>query len=249
MAHTPQAALIESGPPYPTLNDLRAAQQTVVPSPNSGKLLFWPLDGPLDAAGVAVMASPTNPDARVPYFNQAAGEDGWHPISKLPISEPKVSSITVRVSELEDWEEMWYEMHCDHADEGGPEGAEWDEDRLVRCCGTARPADKDVSVVVTGTGGGENGHFVTVHDYLTTVHPWLIGLKSDILGAMGTLQGDDGPLGQNTELMVNYDGLASLMMEKRSEWIRLRKKVPVAVPPGFSLRELNGGSGNFGLLG
>ncbi|KAK3934461.1 hypothetical protein QBC46DRAFT_399728 [Diplogelasinospora grovesii] len=240
-------------PPYPTLAALRAAKQAVLPSAAGGKLLFWPLDGPtLETSGLAVMASPTNPDVRAPYYNATTGV--WHPVSQLPISEPRVSSITVHVSELQYWEDNWEDMHCEHVagDEGDDDGdAGGDE-----CCGTARPVGKkDASVVVTGTGGvteggGGGGDFVTVHDYVMVVHPWLMGLRSDILGALGTLNGDDAPLPAETELMVSCNALDDLMMQTRAEWIRLTKKEPVAPPPGYSLRELMARNGrtNFGLF-
>ena len=94
--HTPPSNRL-----IPPLAALRAAQQSVQPSAAGGKLLFWPLDGPtLETSGLAVMAGPTNPDVRAPYYNAATGV--WHPVSQLPISKPRVSSITVRVTELED---------------------------------------------------------------------------------------------------------------------------------------------------
>lgn len=232
--------------PYPAFAALRAAQQAVMPSAAGAKLLFWPLDGPtVETSGLGVTAGPTNPDVRAPYYDAATG--AWHPVSQLPVSEPRVSSITVRVTELEDWEDNWEDLHCEYvvSDEGGGgggSGAGGDS-----CCGTGRPVGKkDISVAVTGTGGvgvkdgggGAGGGFVTVHDYVTAVHPWLMRLRSDILGALGTLNGDDAPLPAETELMVNYNALEDLMMEKRADWIRLTKKEPLAPSPGFSLREL-----------
>lgn len=206
-----------------------------------GAVLFWPLAGPtLEASGLAVMAGPTNPDVRAPYYDAAAG--AWHPVGRLPISEPRVSSITVRVSDLEDWAGNWEETHCDYvADEEGGDGAG------NGCCGMERPAGKDASIVVTGTGGvteggggagGAGGDFVSVHDFVAAVHPWLMGLRSDILGALGTLNGDDRPLPAETELMVSCNMLDSSMMEKRADWIRHAKKEPLPAEPGFSLREI-----------
>ena len=104
----------------------------------------------------------------------------------------------------------------------------------------------DASAVVTGTGGvtegggggGGSGDFVTVHDFVIAVHPWLMGLRSDILGALGTLNGDDVPLPAETELMVSCNMLDFLMIDNRADWIRHTKNEPVAAEPGFSLREL-----------
>ena len=83
----------------------------------------------------------------------------------------------------------------------------------------------DASAVVTGTGGvtegggggGGSGDFVTVHDFVIAVHPWLMGLRSDILGALGTLNGHDVPLPAETELMVSCNMLDSLMIDNRAD--------------------------------
>ena len=138
LAGIPQPYPIQ--PPYPPLAALRAAQQSVQPSAAGGKLLFWPLDGPtLETSGLAVMAGPTNPDVRAPYYNAATGV--WHPVSQLPISKPRVSSITVRVTELEDWEGNWEGTHCDHV--AGEEGDDSGGVGSIECCGMERPAGKD----------------------------------------------------------------------------------------------------------
>ncbi len=248
------AELMGIQPPYPSFAALRMAKQAVLPSAAGCKLLFWPLDGlTLETSGLAVMVGPTNPDMRTPYRNPTTGV--LHPISQLSICEPKVSSITVYVSELQDWESNWEDMHCEHI--AGEEGDDDGDAGSDMCCGMARPAGKkDISVIVTGTGGitegsYSSGGFVTVHDYVTVVHPWLMGLRNDILGALGTLNGDDVPLPAETELMVSYNMLDDLMIETRATWLRLTKKEPIAPSPGFSLRELMAlnGQTHFGLRG
>ncbi|AEO71268.1 uncharacterized protein THITE_159031 [Thermothielavioides terrestris NRRL 8126] len=245
------------------------------PSATGGRLLFWPLDGPtLETSGLAVMTAaggggggggggPTDPLAarRAPYYDAAAGAGAWHPVSRQPVSEPRVSAVTVRVAELDEWVDSWEEVHWEHGADGfrcedgvgggdevgghsphdGGGGGGGGVAGSHCACGAVKPVGvKDLSVVVTGTGGvtegsGDGGGFVTVHDYVTAVHPWLMGLRNDILGALGTMNGDDAPLPADTELMVCYDALDSLRIMKREEWIRMVKKEP---SPGFSLREL-----------
>ncbi|KAK3898355.1 hypothetical protein C8A05DRAFT_38064, partial [Staphylotrichum tortipilum] len=132
--------------------------------------------------------------------------------------------------DLEDWEGNWEETHCNYvAGEEGEHGS--GSAGSNECCGMKKPAGKDASIVVTGTGGVTEG----------AVHSWLIRRRSDILGALGTLKalnGSDAPLPAETELMVICNMLDSLMMENRADWIRHTKKEPMAAPPGFSLREL-----------
>jgi hypothetical protein len=79
-----------------------------------------------------------------------------------------------------------------------------------------------------GGGSGESGEgFVTVHDYVTAVHPWLMGLRADLLAAGGDLL-DHVPLAEDTRLMVVGSRPQSLHVLPESEWRRWRGKRPVA---------------------
>jgi hypothetical protein len=51
------------------------------------------------------------------------------------------------------------------------------------CCGAKRPRGKAVKLVVKPTMSGNE--FVTVHDYLSAVPPWLMSARGDILWCMG----------------------------------------------------------------
>ncbi|KAK3295754.1 uncharacterized protein B0H64DRAFT_442120 [Chaetomium fimeti] len=194
--------------PYQTYEALRAARTTVAGAPNSAKLVFMPVQGTVQSA-IEVLSNPGDPDTRTAYYDQAAGT--YHPVSALPISEPKVSSITVHVSELEDWEENWLNVHEEHSEPDAPD---------------APPKAWD----------GRDGGFVTVHDYVSALHPWLVRLRGGILGAMGTADGLDEPLGNETDLVVNCDALHSLMMELRTSWIGHRKGLDVREAVGGRLR-------------
>lgn len=61
-------------------------------------------------------------------------------------------------------------------EEGGDDGEEDDEPQLLRCCGQDRPRGKNTKLTIRparawdGCGGGG---FVTVHDYVSALHPWL----------------------------------------------------------------------------
>ncbi|RYP65640.1 hypothetical protein DL770_008963 [Monosporascus sp. CRB-9-2] len=81
------------------LNVLQPAS-TVLLTP-AAKRLFWSLQGPL-ATGIFVMADGRDPNspARSLISATIAGTS-WHPISQEALTEPKVSSVTVRVKPLE----------------------------------------------------------------------------------------------------------------------------------------------------
>lgn len=156
------------------------------------------------------------------------------PVSKMPLSEPKVSSITVSVWDLDLWENDWLDEHDQHSSPSGGEGEpnarygrlpdlgleggereeeeEEDEDydpniRLLICCGEIRPHGKDVKLVVKPATGGEG--FVTVHDYVSALHPWLMNMKEDIVNAKGVL---DQPVPPVTELLVDCTPLEHVVI-------------------------------------
>ncbi|KAK3682885.1 hypothetical protein B0T22DRAFT_494505 [Podospora appendiculata] len=153
--------------------------------------LLWDLEGPI-ATSIRVLDDPTNPFSPHQAYQTALDPTPeFHPISKSPITEPKVSSLNVYVYHLDDWAECWEIIHEVHYDDAGqefephvPEGSEYLTPRLIRCCGTERPKPPSPVVVRAATHP-----FVTVHDYVTTVHPWLMGLKDDIRPAMSAMEG------------------------------------------------------------
>lgn len=121
----------------------------------------------------------------------------------------------MRVDVLDIWEDAWYgesqcEWYIDHADGG--------KRKWPTCCGTSPVnfQEKSVPLVVKAPGSGEMG-FVTVHDYLSAVHPWLMGMRGDMLAAMGTAQGDDAPLPNETELLVSVLSLESLIIDTKED--------------------------------
>lgn len=194
-----------------------------------------------------------NDPAPEPYYcpqdatSRQAGDTGnWHPLAQLSITEPKVSSITVRVDCLEDWEDDWYVAHLEHVDPfSNPEcygpipdgyGEDGDEDleppELLRCCGQEAPKGKDASLLVRAAT--ESG-FVTIHEYVANVHPWLISLRRDILQASGDLRCGI-PLPADTKFMVSVWG-DSVSLFKEEQWRGdntrnpyLEEELPLPVP-------------------
>ena len=122
----------------------------------SGRRLLWNLQGPLSSA-LSVLAEDGNPDGPCePYLN---GNDR-HPIGSESITEQPVVTSTVMEENLGDWEDAW----CDINYEG------FDED--------IQPAPEDLPptfepLVVTASNGG----FVSIHDYVSAVHPWLMARR------------------------------------------------------------------------
>ena len=127
----------------------------ILPSQDSRRLL-WTLDEPTLGSAIWVTNISNSPDSQQPYYDSATGT--WHEISQFSMFEPKCSSITVRVDDLERWEDNWLEYH-EHSD--SPEWCvpsarwgtnpdlihveDWGEGtHLLECCGTQRPLGKAV---------------------------------------------------------------------------------------------------------
>ncbi|KAL3424026.1 hypothetical protein PVAG01_03307 [Phlyctema vagabunda] len=243
-------AISESGqstePPYHSYKELRGDGIHASFTP-AARRLFWPLDGAFPTA-ISVMKTPGSPEDLEPYFQpDVAGDSSgtWHEVSKLSLTEPKVSSIEASVYDLEQWEfnwMAWHELHTegdfvdqeyvtygDLSDEDRPyakeqkEDLSWEEDSdtdfLVHCCGQDRPLRKrGITLVVTPAASHE---FVTVHDYVCAVHPWLMSLREDILKAKTISRAGPYPASASKEWMVCQGAWGpDIHVEEKESWLR-----------------------------
>lgn len=226
----------------PTFEALRSAQEWVRLSPEARRL-FWSLDGPL-ASSVHFMATESSPDSLEPCVRSEEGNTvtAWHPAAHAPLTIPYISSVTVRVDTIDEWEETWLEVHQDHADpdqadeDGSANRGEArfgelpdydpDEDEepphLLKCCTTVRPRGKKTSVVVEPHSTRDGSRYVTIQDYVATVHPWLMSMHEDIRWAVNC-HVDDKPRDEGKKLAVNYDAPESLMVVDQDEWMALAR--------------------------
>ncbi|KAI4915887.1 hypothetical protein J4E90_004333 [Alternaria incomplexa] len=177
--------------------------------------LKWVLDGPLISAIEVMHDIKYDPNiATEPYGDKTASTTTWHPVSQLPLTEPKISSVIVHIDSLEDWEVQWLEIHrfCHDPEENGEDPEEFlfgelsdynsdsdeeEEPHLLRCCRANRPRKKGETLLVKASGA-----YVTIHDYVSAVHPWLMDRREDIFGAEGDLLKNE-PLAAGTKLMVS----------------------------------------------
>lgn len=114
---------------------------------------------------------------------------------------------------------------------------------LLRCCGEDRPRDKKARIVVAASAISPDAGYVTIRDYVSTVHPWLLGLKEEILGALGSALDLGAPLGASAELTVNCITAEQLsIVDGRDKWFTIGPlggklcansgKEPVGLPVG-----------------
>ncbi|KAI1768863.1 hypothetical protein GGR53DRAFT_461946 [Hypoxylon sp. FL1150] len=129
-----------------------------------------------------------------------------------------MSSITVRIDDLEDWGDDWLDWYRDYTD---PEvESEVFENGELTMLWEIYPA-------ATRKEDEEGGRatfwdFVTMQDYLSTVHPWLLSKRDDTLATMGMF--GDKLLPQDTKLVVGYGFLNSPKMEDWAELVASTKR-------------------------
>ncbi|RFU27606.1 hypothetical protein B7463_g8738, partial [Scytalidium lignicola] len=112
---TEQAEEVEEAE-LPSLKELRHRPGLHIRLSDDARRIFRSLGGPL-ATSIWIMENPNNPDSREPYFRQTTGTGtSWHPASQSALTDPKVSSITVCVYDLDLWEEQWLDVHQSHRD-------------------------------------------------------------------------------------------------------------------------------------
>ena len=209
---------VQDTDPLPDYDTLRKAGKLPRSTHEFGRL-FWSLQGPLSTS-ILVMEERRNVDGpREPYFRQTLSGTTWHPISQASLTVPKVSSITVKVDELNIWQEFWEEYHR-HSEDRDMETAIFSEedeegnDELLECCGDGRPPTAPELVV-----RASDKPYVTIHDYVSAVHPWLMGLRDNILQALNVMDGP-APLPSDTHLMVNWDAPYDLTMMEAERWLQ-----------------------------
>ncbi len=212
---------------YPTDEELCSRGVSAHPTLATVRLV-WSFSGSLETS-ISVMASAYNVDVLEPYYQPAAGGGSpWHVISKSSLTHPPVSAIVATVVDLEIWESDWKDFHRNHSEPDSYNESEdlqygdlpdydpeKDEDppHLLVCCGTDRPRNKSGGVLVTASQSGPG--FVTVHDYITTVHPWLMRNRDDILDAIA--RGEDLPDPEDMDLVVDAFFPTRLRIREKSE--------------------------------
>jgi hypothetical protein len=161
-----------------------------------------------------------DPEApREPYFQQSSTGSDWHRISQEALIESTVASITVESADLSNWASSWALLHMEHADADTDDDNSGDENSSSGpClgCGELPPREYDTLVVEAS-----DKPYVTIHDYITAVHPWLMSLRQDILESRNVW--DDEPPNPDTKLMVCPGAPHYVVIDTEENWKRETK--------------------------
>ncbi|KAJ3496292.1 hypothetical protein NLG97_g2759 [Lecanicillium saksenae] len=195
--------------------------------------LTWRIPAPLESA-ISVSANPRPPRGpSVPYFGRTLSGGSWHDVSEEPVSSTRQSSIAVTVSALDSWAAQWEEYHedADPDDDDDCEFAPDDDDgpgELLRYHGEKRP-QAPPPLVITAT----TKEYVTVHDYVSALHPWLMEHFDAISSAVNVWNGGQAPPGQR--LFVAAGNLRDVEIYDEERWqrsINFQPSQPTVPPSG-----------------
>ncbi|KAJ4144213.1 hypothetical protein LMH87_003103 [Akanthomyces muscarius] len=201
------------------------------------KRLCWPLSGTFPTA-LSVMKTMRGALQEMEPLQRGNGT--WHEIAFLPLTQPKVSSINAYVPMLDEYEGNWVAWHRDH--EEAEYVANWNLDDHTRpygkqeedctsetdsfigyiasCCGQNRPEYKARLTVQVKPAAGKE--FVTIHDYLSVVHPWMMSLREDIIQAM-TVRGDGTDIALESARAMDWK--ISMRLEGGCSWRQARRGI------------------------
>lgn len=137
-----------------------------------------------------------------------------------------MQTLNVEVFQFREWAESWAEFHEEDLDsrvfqdkDGNEtceeEDGEGNRNKLIRCCGYDRPPE---NAVVEVHASGKNKDYVTIHDYLTTLHDWLRIRRNDLLLAMSPESEFSKPLPSETQLLVLNYSAHLLIIYEMEEW-------------------------------
>ncbi|KEQ64857.1 uncharacterized protein M437DRAFT_73776 [Aureobasidium melanogenum CBS 110374] len=150
-----------------------ATNSTPFPSPAFLRIR-WILRTDEISHSVFILSDPTDlTSSEEPY-------SPTHPVCGEALTCPPVSSIIVSVESLDDYTSAWIYWHEPHAfpdqfdEQAGPPRFDA-QGRVEYCCGEHRPGPGPQLEIVA-----EEGHFVTVGQFVNILHPWLRSLDGQL---------------------------------------------------------------------
>ncbi|KAJ6787262.1 hypothetical protein PWT90_09463 [Aphanocladium album] len=210
----PRASASTERPSYPTAEEINALANCQL------QRITWLFRHPLETA-ITVLddaAYPLGPSR--PYHQPSPQREGHydlHEISQQPITTPPVSSIKV---ECEEWD-AWHCMMVLDYDSEDKEKLEYDDD----VC----PPPSPVLVV---TASSEQG-YVTVHDYITQLWPWLFKHRYMIIKSQDSYEVEQL---LKTQWVIDVDFVGSVVLCERKHWPEHQKNGAARI-----MRERGGG--------
>jgi len=196
---------------YQSLEYLAAKGTHAIPSLDLLRL-HWSLtsDNPNDC--IIILEDAKNSQSRQDPYSAD------HTINQQPATHPPVSSMSISVDLLDQYQPDWIDAHEPHADpDDFPNQDDHlcpifdDENTITRCCGQDRPKPGPRLELLA-----PKGHFVSIRQYINTVHTWLRSMDDLLRAAEGVVS--CWPLELEYHFIVPVASFSCLMLESTQTW-------------------------------
>jgi hypothetical protein len=190
---------------YQSYERLAAEGISVIPSLDFFRLR-WRLtsDNPNDC--ISILQDAKNTDSPLVLYSAD------HPINQQPATYVPVSSMITSIYMLDEYCSDWIDAHLPHADpedfddQNDPMCPKFDSHGwLNRCCGDHRPGPGPRLELVA-----KDGEFISIGNYVKTVHAWLRGMDDLLRAAEGVIS--CWPLDQEYHMIVPIFDFTCLML-------------------------------------
>jgi hypothetical protein len=196
---------------YQSYERLAAEGISVIPTLDFFRLR-WRLtsDSPNDC--ISILQDATKADSPLVLYSAD------HPINQQSATHPPVSSMIISIYMLDEYRSDWIDAHQSHADpedfddQNDPMCPKFDSDGwLNHCCGENRPGPGPRLELVARDGG-----FISIGDYVKTVHAWLREMDDLLRAAEGVVS--CWPLDQEYHMIVPVFEFTCLMLMSTQTW-------------------------------
>lgn len=192
------------------------------------KRLFWTLNGPLESS-IQVLPSQYYERKTVmePYYRPATVDTpaSWHPVSQENIYTTAEQTTTVQIQTFESFNMHWNEVNWDdsggrltpfyEADPNFDPRLDLNPDLGIPIC-PIFPSDYTLTVTTAGD-------YLTIHEYVSAVHPWLMSIRETLLQALGYGQAGNFKWTSESKLVVLH-AVGAVDVGEEKDWIRDHRK-------------------------
>ncbi|KAH6679968.1 hypothetical protein F5X68DRAFT_263664 [Plectosphaerella plurivora] len=208
--------------------DIYTPDPALIPrASDASKRLFWTLNGPLESS-IQVSPSPYyEPEAVMEAYCRPATDDGpasWHPVSEENLFTMAHQTVKVRIENFAGYEQLWSDLNWEDS------GAKWAA--LARDDPDFDPYDHDPDLGIPICPINVDDHiltvtttedYLTIHEYVSAVHPWLMSIREIIVEALWYTNGRGTSWTSESKLVVAR-GAGSIHVGGEKDWRRSHRK-------------------------
>lgn len=161
-----------------------------------------------------------------PYYRPATDDApaSWHPVSQENLYTNAQQTVKVGIQTFAFYQELWSDSNWEDS------GARWaalaredpdfdpgnlDPDLGIPIC-PIRTEDYHLTVTAAGD-------YLTIHEYVSAVHPWLMSIRETLLEALWYTDGRNAKWTSESKMVV-VSAVGSVHVGAEEDWIRTHQK-------------------------